>query len=111
ALTWAGSTLMAHLVRSTCPGSSATPGPALSQKMVEFSRLRKSGPAAHLAEQPGAGISPVPVGTGARHAEYAGRLFDRQPGKAMDLDQLRRCRVQLGQPVHRVVESQQVIRR
>src|SRR5262245_42882123 len=62
-----------------------------------------------LAVQPSLGKVPVAVGGAAGQPESGRRLLDGQPGKAMELDQLGRRRVALGQSGQRLIKQEEVL--
>src|SRR5215217_6114844 len=65
--------------------------------------------AVDLLVQPRAGEGPVAVGGRGGDAEHAARLFQREAGEVAQLHELRFSRVDLREPLQRLVEGEQVV--
>src|SRR5262249_43194258 len=60
-------------------------------------------------EQPGPGVGPQRVGRPGRDPQGRGGLVAGEAGEEAELDQFRRLRVHVGEPVEQVVEFEQVV--
>src|SRR4051812_27278634 len=84
-------TLMAGPLLSTegCSGTQCEKRARTGSREIEVGSGGRLGPLTFdRPEEPGAGVSPVPLGRCGRDAERAGGLLDREAGEVAELDQL-----------------------